>query len=83
MWVWQNREGWTDAPSDSLTIAGVPAASERIEVHGWNGLLKTVSLKGDETVTVAGLAPGQTYMLLATRGSDESPGPPQRTGVLP
>ncbi len=64
MWVWQNRKGWTNRPGERFQLADIPAGTQAIEVHAWDGLRKTVPTTGKRTLTITDLAPDQTYMFV-------------------
>ena len=68
LWVWQNREAWTDRPGHSYAVKDIPAAAQTLEVYRWNswsGPWRTHDVRGKRTFTVEGLAVGETYMFLA------------------
>lgn len=65
LWVWQNRQGWTDHPGSSFTVTGLPASASHLEVHGWDGLRRTIPLDGQSSLTVTGLPADETLMFLA------------------
>jgi hypothetical protein len=66
IWVWQNRKAWTNHPGNSCTLQGVPKNATRLSVYGWDGLRRTIELSGEARVNVDQLAPGETYMFVAT-----------------
>jgi hypothetical protein len=65
MWVWQNRQAWTDRPGTTRRLAGLPPMARKLEVYGWDGLFQTVPLSGQNTITIEGLREGETWMFLA------------------
>lgn len=65
LWVWQNREKWTDRLGTSITIDGIPAGTQKLEVYGWDGLRKEVAVGQSDRLLVEQLIPGETYMFLA------------------
>jgi len=65
LWVWQNREAWTDHPGLTYTLRAIPAGATELSVYGWDGLRKTIRRGDKRTAQVEGLAPGETYMILA------------------
>ena len=65
LWVWQNRKGWTKDPGESCTVTGIPAGTKTIEVHGWDGLLKSIDVAGRTSIKIDGLRADETWMFLA------------------
>lgn len=61
--VWQDLDGWTDAPGTRWTVP-VPDGATVAELWGWEGLRRTIKVKSGTEVTVEGLKIGETYMLL-------------------
>ena len=55
LWVWLNREKWTNRPGDSITIDKIPADSRELEVYGWDGFRRRVNVDGS-SCTIVGLA---------------------------
>lgn len=74
MWVWQNRQGWTSHTGTSFTVSDIPLGAGRVQVYGWDGLRKTVSLtSGQSACLITGLSTGETYMFLAdSDGTDRA-----------
>ncbi len=73
MWVWQNRNGWTDRPGTSVELCGVPATAKEIEVYGWDGLRKKIAISAGRTVTIEGLIAEQTTMFVVRAIGTEKP----------
>jgi hypothetical protein len=65
MWVWQNRQAWTDQPGTTRRLNGLPPKARKLEVYAWDGLFQTVSLSSQDTITIEGLREGETWMFLA------------------
>jgi hypothetical protein len=65
LWVWQNREKWTDRPGTSITVEGIPAGTQKLEVYGWDGLREEIAVGQTSKLLVEQLIPGETYMFLA------------------
>jgi hypothetical protein len=80
LWVWQNRQAWTNHPGTSITITGVPSSATRIEVYGWDGLRRTVTLSNQTTCTISGLSTEETFMFLANAGTTAAMSP-GRSGI--
>ena len=83
MWVWQNRSAWTNQTGTSYTVNGIPTGVTAIEVYGWNGLRQTVTVSGQQSITVSSLPGDETYMFLATFTSTNAPSGLAATGVSP
>ncbi len=69
MWVWQDRQYWTNHYGTSYTCTGIPAGSTTLKVYGWDGLRQTIALSGQTSYTVSSLPGNETYMFLATGGT--------------
>ncbi len=65
LWVWQNRPGWSRQSGRQYMLRNVPRGTTRIEIYGWEGLRRTVSVvSGLTAVPIANLPPGETYLFL-------------------
>ncbi len=63
--VWQNLPGWTDRPGRTLELA-LPDWARTIEVWGWDGLRRRISVNGGRFV-LDGLDENETYMILVPK----------------
>jgi hypothetical protein len=63
--VWQNLPGWTDRPGRALELA-LPDWARKIEVWGWDGLRRSVSVSGGKFV-LDGLEENETVMIRVPR----------------
>ena len=63
--VWQNLPGWTDRPGSALELT-LPDWARRIEVWGWDGLRRRVSVNGGKFV-LDGLDENETFMIRVPR----------------
>ncbi|MBL7106173.1 MAG: hypothetical protein ISS77_01025 [Phycisphaerae bacterium] len=64
LWVWQNRNKWTNIYLNSFTLTDIPAGATNIFVYSWNGLMKIVPVNGQTEVEINDLQKEQTYMFL-------------------
>ena len=68
--VWQNRKAWTSLDGESLTLAALPAGAATLDVYGWNGLRRSLSVSGPPApVRVDGLSVNETHLLHAHSGA--------------
>ena len=67
LWVWQDRAAWTNKPGTSFTLTNIPVNTTRIEVYGWDGLRKTVSVAATERSKTISVPGNETYMFLAVK----------------
>lgn len=74
LWVWQNRNGWTNHPSTSYTVSGIPSGATQLKVYGYNGLRSTITLTGQSSYTVTNLPQGETLMFLVNAASTTTTG---------
>ncbi|MGR6466422.1 hypothetical protein [Rhizobium sp. PAMB 3182] len=65
LYVWQNREGWTDAPGHSWTLT-LPDWAKRVELWGYDGLRKVEDCSGGP-YTFDNLKGGETLMVRVLR----------------
>lgn len=63
--VWQDLPGWTDRPGPVLELA-LPDWARTIEVWGWDGLRRRMSVSGGRYV-LDGLDGNETYMIRVPR----------------
>lgn len=63
--VWQNLPGWTDHPGRTLDLE-LPDWARTIEVWGWDGLRRRVSVSGGHAV-LDGLDENETIMIRVPR----------------
>ena len=73
IWVWQNRQGWTDRPGSQFMLEDLPRGTESIDVYGSGGLRATVNVKGKSDVQIQNLALEQTTMFVGHRNVPEIP----------
>jgi hypothetical protein len=66
LWVWQNREAWTNHLGKTFTIRDIPAGATELSVYGWDGLCQTIKLDNKQSCKIQHLNPGETYMFLAS-----------------
>jgi hypothetical protein len=67
LWVLQNRTGYTDhdAPVPSIEVGEFPAGATDLEVWYADGLNKTIPINAASSVSIDGLRPEETVMILA------------------
>ncbi len=77
MWVFHNRDGWSNQVGDSFDITGLPDSSNFLEVYrynSWDPLIgstgapdpaRTIDISGMSSISVDGLEIGETYMFVA------------------
>jgi hypothetical protein len=46
LWVWQNRNGWTNRPGESFTVEGIPAGTRELAEYGYGGRRRTIDVSG-------------------------------------
>src|SRR5262249_1700850 len=63
--VWRNLPGWTDSPGRTLELA-LPDWARQIEVWGWDGLRRRVSVNGGKFGR-GGLDENETFMIRVPR----------------
>ena len=63
--VWQNLPGWTEMPGQVWEVQ-LPGWAHRIELWGWNGLLRKIQVEGTK-LRIDGLNANETYMLRLRR----------------
>jgi hypothetical protein len=63
--VWQNLPGWTDRPGRAVELT-LPDWARQIEVWGWDGLRRRVSVSGGKFV-LDGLDENETFMIRVPR----------------
>jgi hypothetical protein len=69
LWAWINAPGYSNKSGTSYVVTNIPRTAKKLELFGWdgfNGPRKTVTLKGQSSVTFDNLATGETYMILAS-----------------
>lgn len=78
VWVVQNRTGWQPQGTQSeVILEDVPPTATSLEVVYWDGLDQTLSLTTPAaTVTVSGLRPDETVLLIANAVSPTAPANP-------
>ena len=68
--VWQNRKAWTSLDGESITLTAVPAGAVTLDVYGWDGLRRSLSVSGPRApVRVEGLSVNETHLLHAHSGA--------------
>ncbi len=63
--VWQNLPGWTESPGRAVELT-LPDWARQIEVWGWDGLRRRVSVDGGKFV-LDGLDENETFMIRVPR----------------
>ncbi|MBV6645594.1 MAG: DNRLRE domain-containing protein [Cyclobacteriaceae bacterium] len=81
MWVFHNRNGWSNQVGSTFNITGIPAGANVLEVYrfnSWNALIgskgspnpdRTINVSGQSSLTVNQLNTGETYMFVAKPGA--------------
>ncbi len=79
MWVWHNRKEWSSITGTSFTIDNLPKYTKAVEVYRYDSwkmeegcsgqpdpFRKIILKKGQQSIKIDALDPGQTYMILAS-----------------
>lgn len=72
IWVWQDRQAWTDQPGSRFSVTGIPGWAKTLTVYGWDGPRQRIALSGGEQeAEVTGLPGEETYMFVADPGEHQ------------
>jgi Secretion system C-terminal sorting domain len=81
LWVWHNKNNWTNATGTSFTCTGIPAGTVKIDVYRYNSCSQTVgttgtlvpyataTISGQTSYTFTGLPADETLMFKSTTGT--------------
>ena len=64
LYVWQNRQNWTNHPGATYTVSNIKPSHKKLEVYGWDGLRQTISLKKEKSYTLHNLPEEETLLFL-------------------
>ncbi len=84
MWVFHNRDGWSNQVGNSFDINDLPNSTNILEIYrynSWNPLIgstgapdpaRTIDISGMSSILVDGLETGETYMFIAKKNTSSN-----------